>query len=269
MSTIPKKKADAIETRLMLKLNGKGILLTIHESPRSTLLYMGGRHLHCISAQIIKPNAPIGNLMTVDFNTQCSIENDFQRGIDTKALTRLMLSYISHNYPFVKDMKFDDVSTRSCGDSDQYVFLSEMSYITTGQTWYQRNFSAYLDPVSLSEFQEADQQFQTLKQTLSWSTLIDRYILQESPFQMLYETENTWQDFFRALRGQMGVEEFCDFIAPWLHSFLQDTMRFQFVHRKYFMPVTSVNGIEYTMSPYTRGGRSTRRRRFMRLRRDI
>lgn len=269
MSTIPKKKEDAIETRLMLKLNGKGILLTIHESPRSTLLYMGGRHLHCVSAQIIKPNAPIGNLMTVDFNTQCSIENDFQRGIDTKALTRLMLSYISHNYPFVKDMKFDDVSTRSCGDSDQYVFLSEMSYITTGQTWYERNFSAYLDPVSLSEFQEADQQFQTLKQTLSWSTLTDRYILQESPFQMLYETTNTWQEFFSALRGQMGMEEFCDFMAPWLHSFLQDTMRFQFVHRKYFMPVTSANGIEYTMSPYTRGGRSTRRLVKRRLRRDI
>jgi len=144
-----------------------------------------------------------------------------------------------------------------------------MSYNKTGKTWYERNFGAYLDPVSLSAFQEADKQFQTLKQTLTWSTLTDLYILQDSPFQTVYEATNTWQEFFRALRDQMGGEEFCDFMAPWLHSFLQDTMRFQFVHRKYFMPVTSANLIEYTIGPYPQGGRSTRRRVKRRIHREI
>ena len=268
MSTLPKKKADAVESRILLRLNRKSILLTVRETPRSILLYMGGRHLYCCSAQIIKPANEISNLITVDFNTQCSIENDFQRGIDTTMLVRLMITYIARTYPFVTTLKLDDVSTRTC-DDNSYVHLSELSYITTGKTWYERQSPAYLDNSAAAEFKEADRTFQALKSTLSWADITDRYILEDTPFDDLYRATGTWQEFFRAVRDTMGMSEFCTWCATWLHLFLQDTLPFQFPYKKYFIPVATSTPVDYKEEPYTQGGRSTRRNPIKRKRREV
>ena len=94
---------------------------------------------------------------------------------------------------------------------------------------------------------------------MQWVVFRDTVPVPESA-EDLYRTSTTWQDFFGALKDQMGVSEFCTFAAPWLHGFLQQFLLVHIAGLQYRMPIQPTE-IPYTIGPHLAGGgRSTRRR---------
>jgi hypothetical protein len=259
------------ETKYRVKIGRKTLLLTIHESDSSYLLYVGGHELFCIQVQLFKENSvyarfqdvSIGHLPHLYYNVECSLEHDFQRGIDTNTIVRFIQTYIAKEYPYITQLSFTDASYRTC-DNGGVTPLPELSYLTTGKTWYQKNFDAVLDPARLAEFEAVDKRFQALKPLIPWNTLnTDYFGTLDSYAEELFNRSETWQDFFRDLRDRMGAAEFCEFCSSWIHRFMLQFMRFPFSRVTYYMPVRR-DIISYELQKYSSGGA---RRSFTRKRR--
>jgi hypothetical protein len=85
-------------------------------------------------------------------------------------------------------MTFNDASFRTCDNGNQ-VSLAMMSYITTGKTWYEKNFGAYLESDYLSTFEAAEQKFLKSKMDTSWEALkttIKKYPIGEEKMKTMF-----------------------------------------------------------------------------------
>ncbi len=261
----PPAKSHMKTRSLALKVGSKTLRLVIHESDNYVTLYIGGHEKYCIYGFITKEESSIaktddisiGDFSKIHYNLECSLEHDFKRGADTNMILKLFLAYIHKHYPYVKYLKFDDASHRTCDDG-QLIDLAEMTYITTGKTWYEKNFGAKLEKSSKTDFIKAEHRFQEMKLKVTWETFSGNFpkeILTEIPdMQKMYEEATTWQNFFGPLRERMGIENFCPFVAPWLEQFMHSYFGTKFIKFKYLMPVEP-NTIPFIEQPYLKGGK--------------
>ena len=266
---VPTPRAGTLVIKKTIKIGNKSLLMTTHESNSSIIIYIGGHDTYCIDAQILKPSSKepvtIGNLTKIRFDVNCSLEHNFVRGFDTNMILKLLLTYIHDIYPTTKAMRFSDASTQTC-DNGFSVDLSEMLYLITGKTWYEKNFGAYLDGYSLENFKTLETGFQAKKSTISWEMMKDIITtdlpLTDDEMKQLYDSAVTWQDFFGGLSEKIGIPEMCNFMAPWLHRFIQQYFRFNFMANTYMIPVGDYK-IPYTVLEYKniRGGRRFTRKR--------
>ena len=266
MSLLGPLRPDMTETKEQIQVGSKRLLFTTRISSSYRNLYIGGRSYYCLYVQIPREDGPLaslvdittGSLPEVKYNAECSIEGEFIRGIDTTQILRILLDSIRKRYPHVRSLSFSDASYRTC-DSGSTISLAEMSYITTGKTWYERMFGAYLDPESATLFSAKETLFQAMKTQMPWAIFRETVPVPDSA-EELYRSSQTWQAFFGPLKDQMGVSEFCTFAAPWLHGFLQQFLPIHIAGLQYRMPIQATE-IAYTIGPYLAGGgRSTRRR---------
>lgn len=270
MATIPTPKSGARVTYHKLKVGAKSILLTTHESNESVMVYLGSKHTYCIEAQLIKADSrmasfvdvSVGHLGHVYYHLECSLEHNFRRGLDTTMILRLALSYIHITYPHVKRMNFTDMSHRTC-DNNQVINIAEMNYISTGKTWYEKHFHAYIEPKESAQFQQRERTIQEKKEQLTWE-MFKGFILADLPLPddelgTAYAAAKSWQDFFGPLRERLGVGEFSNWVVPWLHRFLEIHMEVNFAGLKFTMPI-EVNTIPYEELPYKATGGFTRKR---------
>jgi len=81
----------------------------------------------------------------------------------------------------------------------------------------------------------------------------------------LYNNSKSWLEYFTTLRDQIGVEELCSYMAPWVTQFIKEMAQIQFTAIEFEMPVINpkMPAIEYTTLPYIiqNAGKYTRRRR--------
>lgn len=274
---VPTPRQGTVIRRYTIRIGTKSMLMTEHESDFSTTFYIGGHDTYCIDVQLMKPasrqDITVGNFNKIRFDVNCSLEHNFKRGHDTNTLLQFILTYIHTKYPHVLRLRFNDASERTCDDG-QVVSLAEMSYITRGMTWYQKNFGAYLEGDDLEGFTTSEASFQAIKASIPWELMDDTMKnIHASPFPMdtdtmhsLYEDSSTWQQFFGGIRDAIGVAEFCRFVAPWLSRFMTRYFKRRLVYLTYTLPVKSWD-ISYTIGEYQRGGKKfTRKNSRVRMR---
>ena len=277
MSRFERSSKVLNELQKILHIDERQILLTVHEYSSSWILYLGGyNNIFCIEAQIFKDNdmnkriydITIGNLTHIYYNVNCSIGRNFRRGIDTNMILRLLMSYVFTNYPYVNKLRFTDASYREC-DNGIPVELSSMSYLTTGKTWYEKNFNAYIEKKEDSiNFSKLVSDFQEKKRVMTWEQFSD-FVRVDFPngdedARNIYEKANTWQDFFGPVRERIGVLEFCIFISTWMRNFMMQIMRFNFSSISYILPVEAKE-LRYDESVYKKGGRRITRKKLKEL----
>jgi hypothetical protein len=261
--TVPEKKATAKEQKYILHVGKKTILLTVHENKGTMTLYIGGLRHFCVKAQVMLPGSAydgvfdirIGDLPHVQYNQLCNLEGNFKRGVDTTMILRTMLTWIHTNYPHVTHLRFTDTSWRDC--YDKTISLAKMSYLLYGKTWYQKHFDAFVDPDYASSLREAEERFAAWKSKITWDMLCDsiEYCV---PYKHEFESAKTWQEFFRAVRDDMGVADFCEWVSPWIDLVMDKYMGLNLQSIKWYMPV--VSSVSYTATPYQEGrGRRIRK----------
>jgi hypothetical protein len=252
-------KSVVVET---LKVGSKSIKLTKYIGENSDTIYLGGHTKYCIDALIHKPESSFDKrgidisdafLSRLYYNESCSLEHDFRRGIDSTMILNLCISYIKKNYTHIRTVSFSDTSYRTC-DNGSDVELAEMQYIRTGKTWYQTHFGAYMDSSDTRKLTACSERFQRNKQFMTWKELksyikgnlpFDEYLLKD-----MYESSTTWQDFFGNLSDKMGISDFCSFVAPWLHRFIESELKFYFSSARFYIPVDKIKTIDYKSETY-------------------
>jgi hypothetical protein len=233
---------------------GKSLKVSVYETETAYTIFIGGHHKFCIDCLITKGSS-VAYLSHIYSNVQCSLEQNFRGGHDTKMIVNLLLSFIKDNFPHIREVEFNDTSSRSC-DNNHVVELYEMSYIHTGKTWYEKNFGAQLRPNDAAKFMIEHERFQKRKAAMTWADF-KMYLRGHLPFEMedLYNSTTTWQDFFGKIVRQTGISEFCEFVAPWLHTFMMRQMRFPFSFATYYIALDGFVTIAYEQTAFNRGNR--------------
>ena len=273
MATInPPKSAIGSPILHRLKVGSKSLKLSIYESSDNFTFFIGGHDLFCIDAMIDKPDSILadrgfdisqGYLSHIYYNINCSLNSNFERGIDTNMILLLLISYIKDNYNHIKTIRMTDTSSRVC-DNGHSVELPLMYYIRTGKTWYESNFHAYMDEDDAIKFNREEEKFQNIKSSITWNNM-KSYISEDMPLPEeemhdLFESAKIWQDFFGPLSNRTGISKFCIFIAPWIHRFMGAFFRFNFGSAKYIIPLNKIPQLEYSITRYSRGGKKYTRK---------
>ena len=270
MATIVPPSGSAEPKTIKLKVGTKSLKLTEYETADTITIFIGGHDKYCIEALLYKPTSEFltaghditeGTLVHIYYNINCSLEHNFLKGVDTNMILKLLVSYIQQKYPYVKKLRFNDTSFRTCNNGTN-VELAEMSYIRTGKTWYEKQFHAYMDPEDLESFRKKELNFTNEKKKFTWNlmksimrTLPINETITEEQMQHLFENANTWQDFFGPLSDRIGIPEFCNFVSSWLHSFMLSKFKGSLSFASYILPIDDRNTIDFSESNYTRGGK--------------
>lgn len=256
--------------RKLVKFNNKTAVMTIDESDVSYTIYIGNPEIYCIDSLIEKPkysdSPETGHLSKIRYDSECSLEHDFERGVDTNNLLKILLTYIARNFKQVKSLTFQDLSTRDC-DNGMPVNLALMTYLWKGQTWYQKNFGAYLEGYNKERFDTLEKKFQEKKKNglVTWNIMKNMMPLDlplpEDEMKQYFESAEIWQEFFKPIVDKIGIAAFCNFISGWIDRFILQFFNVPFISIQYNLPVKEYNDIQFTISDYVRGGKSKTRRR--------
>lgn len=277
MASYPPKKYGSSEHIYIIHSESKSYILKIRKTPDTILLYIGGPTKYCLECQIYTENSfmkqvrgidiRIGDLSHVYYNEDCSINQKFIRGDDTKRILRLLIAYLQKTYPKIQGLTLNDESYRECDDG-QTVDLAIMHYILHGKTWYMSTLDVkFLNESDAKRFYECETRFNQYKNSLTWENMNEfitvKLPIEESKMKYMFETTQTWQDFFTSIRNTIGISNFCSFIAPWVKTFMKTLFKFEFGSVKYITMFNSPKHqplLEYSIQPYTiQGGKYTRK----------
>lgn len=96
MSKYPVPKAGVKESKIVVKVNLKKLLIVYHESDTSISIYIGGDNTYCAHVIIIKqtPSLTYANFSRLDYDMACDLDNNFKRGVDTNMIFNLMITIV-------------------------------------------------------------------------------------------------------------------------------------------------------------------------------
>lgn len=262
-NTIPPPKFGATTKKEVLRIENKTSILTTYDKPESASCFVGGdTNNYCIYIYVSRGTAT-AKLMQIYYDAKCYTDNSFKRGVDTEKLIPIVAEIVRMRYPYVHYLEFTDTSYRQCGNKYS-VNLSLMYYLTSGQTWYEKKFGAYLPPEYKSDFDARQSQFQQRKQTTSWNTLRGympvKLPMDEGVMKELFESTQTWYDFFGGVMNQIGKENMCGFLALWVSEFMVDFMKFNFASATYLIDIEKVPKLSVQILPYNSAGKRTTQR---------
>ena len=263
--------------RFTIESGGKKMILTLFETENSVLLYLGGHSIYCVNAHVEKSKKGFfdeGTLIKVRYDTECAVDSKFDEGKDTIMIVKLINTFIKNTYPDVKTLRFTDTSTREC-DNGAKISLIGMKFFTDGKTWYESRFNSSIYPDSEFAYKTLMDRADTLKANTSWDAFFDLPVpetdlpLPKEKLEAIYTTSNTFQEFFRTIRDEIGVARLCIWFSvnSWFERKFLRFVKFDPFLLKFLMTVNDFNE-EYTLSPLASGGwRGGKTRRFRRRRR--
>jgi hypothetical protein len=252
-------QTSVIGIRQLLKIDNKTIVLTTYEKENSIALYLGGVKHWCIHCDLAKENNKIkeeGYLIKIRYDLLCSLEEKIQHGGDITKLLKLLIQYIHDTYPEVKSLLFNDLSIRRC-DNGYDTNLAVMTYLYSEKTWYEKNFDASISSKSKEALDDIINLYNKSKKQ-SWDVISDTiYNYKELPYseseiKNMYETSNTWKEFFEPIMNKIKINNFCIFISVWIDRFILKYFN-NLMGLTYKMPIKSTN-IIYTKNEFV-GGR--------------
>ena len=141
-----RKDDDTIINKKEIHIGLSSLPLVEYNNKRTINIFIGGPEKWCIHCEIIK-GKPVGYLIKVRYDILCSLKHNFAKGKDTKQIINILIQYIYNNYPTVKELYFNDLSSKRCNNNYD-INLAVMTYLYTGKTWYEKNFDAELAPHS-------------------------------------------------------------------------------------------------------------------------
>lgn len=255
----PYKKEHETINKKEISIGKTSLLLVEYINEKTVNIYIGGPQKWCIHCEIIKDNdlfKSIGYLIKVRYDLLCSLTHNFAKGKDTKQIVNILIQYIYNNYGDVKELYFNDLSTKRC-DNNYDINLAVMTYLYTNKTWYEKNFDAYLSPQSKDSMKKYINKYNEAKK-LNWDTI--KYTIDSTypDIEKLYNEKTSWKDFFETIYNNLEIADFCNFISTWIDSFILKYFN-NLQGLTYVMPIQDRN-LKYTESIYLHsGGKFTRK----------
>ena len=144
--------------------------------------------------------------------------------VGTQNLIKSAIQVVCHEFPWVEKLRFQDSSSKKCGNKSEIISLSDLIIATQGKTWYEKHYNDYLEDAKLNSYYHS-YLFNMTKSPhakLNWdlfSTLV--YSFQSNNLhKIIYKNSNTYLEFFNnLLLSFKNKDDFCYFISGWITQF--------------------------------------------------
>jgi hypothetical protein len=162
--------------------------------------------------------------------------------------------------PFIEGFEINDVSTRQC-DNNTTIILSYFSITNYGQTWYERNFGAYIGDIIKNKNNKSNEQekskmdiykdivtslmSQTLPDFETFKVLYLRNTKKEiqNELELIYNVSATYGELFKKIH-KLGISKACIYLQSWIDSLMLMTdLRNYVMYTQWIIPITSVKRV--------------------------
>lgn len=171
----------------------------------------------------------IANMNWVEYNKNCSLTYDLQKGSGTKHLLYTTLQFIQDHFKHVKIIKLDDASNFPCKDpfgkeKPFKVMLRFYSIALHGESWYEDVVKARLPIEFEKDYLERRERFKDPTFKIDWIVFRLKYNIRDSDgnIEKAYRKTTTYRDFFKELRKHEN--EYCWYISRWIEQFVTDIL---------------------------------------------
>jgi hypothetical protein len=267
-----KREKIMFEGTINNKTYKKTMIITTYETINTIVIYMGNYDIYCMDIQLLKDNimksVNIGYLTKARWDSLCSLDEPFKNGIDTIIMIKTLILYINNNYPNVKYLLFNDMSTKTCDDGNS-VSLAAMKFLTDGKTWYEDHFDISIDKFNNEIYNHIKNNITDIKNTLSFDNFsmysnINYLNMSSDILRDIYNNSTSWQDFFSEIRNRIGISKLCIWLSRnnWLDIFNNTILKMNISSIQFMLIIKKYDNISYKIIN-TNGGnyRITRKRR--------
>ena len=215
-----------------------------------TAIKIGGNYLDCVSIFInYNNNKPLNANMP--HAEKCTITH-LDKGDGSRIMIKTIIEYIKQNYPTIKEIKYDDMSSIECATDEELsqatnrkrgthlkpMSLYNLSIAYNGQTWYEKYFGAK----KVKKHEKYRERVTTLLQTKP-PPFNDFLKITRAPEKLwdelfkFYEGAKTYSDFFHSI----PKPERCQLLRPWIDEFMKHYLDDVFSNSGWIIPM-SING---------------------------
>lgn len=195
------------------------------------------------------PNAnyKIAKLITTHYNERCSVNEKLQRGDGTRHMINTAMYFVSLMCKFIEGFELNDVSTRQCTNNTT-ITLSNFSITKYGQTWYEKNFGAYILDKNKWDIYTKTMNDLMNKELQDWELFkvlflrrVNKNIIET--IYNIYTKSNTYRELFKNIHA-MGMDEACIYLEPWIDElFLTSNLKNYISHTQWCIPQNSIKRV--------------------------
>lgn len=227
---------------------------------------IGNEKKPCLSLIVYMPESPYpdeiistANLMNIESLYEC-IDNEIsEENMKSHSFGNELLgwvyTHIRDTYPYIKRMKLDDESYIPCNRLlNDTLDLMTYSIAHYKETWYEKNYKAYLLPEAVyTKYRTAVESYGTkeFKSSISWDTFFTVHFQSCTPYaytqvssnidmyKTMYESSPTFPEFFRSLTSSVDSSNKCKLYKSWLQQFINSILP---ISRRWYIDIKPARG---------------------------
>ncbi len=190
-------------------------------------------------AHMMKPN--IAKLVKIRYDSNCNITGNLEPSFGTDLLLRIGMYLVISFFPQIEAFYLEDYSSRPCGISKRNYVNSGKYYLCLfGSTWYEgvygakllndrlrQNYNTLVEKLHSSEYKFSISFIQFKSFFLSGLDTTQK-LDDINSLEDVYKLTTTFYEFFQYIKRAFNYdskdnikrERLCDFLAPWIHNFI-------------------------------------------------
>jgi len=222
----------------------------------------------CIEIHVyIQSHKIYAELSKIKYDKGCSIQKTLEKGIGTQNMLKVALSLVSELYPEIKYFTFKDYSEKEC-DNGANIHLGYFSLITSGKTWYEKNFGATIKDEIFKELYKKDLDKLNYKNIdIEISDILIKNKVKKPLKDIIikeFEESINYKDFFSRLNKKFGRNMFCEYVQPWIRDFMSRLDLERYFFMEWEIPAKEIKNYNIIIKEYKKiddgGGRRTNKR---------
>lgn len=233
----------------------KHYLVGLEEKPCLSLSFYTPDSISIFSKDIVST----ANLNNIESLRECidnEIRDETMRSHSFgNELIQWVYTHLRDTYPYIKQIKLDDESYIPCNRiGNDTLDLITYSIAHYKNTWYEKNYKAYLLPESThKKYRDSVEKYSSkeFKDSITWERFYMLHFQSSTQFayntvsshidkyKTLYESSLTFPDFFKGLTESLEYADKCKFYKAWLQNFINSVVP---ISRRWYIPIEQVGG---------------------------
>jgi hypothetical protein len=197
----------------------------------------------CVDINLyFKDNKIKAEVSQLKYHKECSIQKTLQKGIGTQNMFLTMLALVMQMYSDIDSFQFKDFSEKEC-DNGANIHLGYFSLITSNKTWYEKNFGALLKNETVQKIYNQEKDKFNKKDIIGVDMLEIlskvKNLLKEIILD-IYNISDSYNTFFSNLNKKFGKSMLCEYLQPWIKTFMIKMDFEQYFYMDWIIPVQEI-----------------------------
>ncbi len=221
-------------------------------------LKMGGLYPDCVNIVINNNNNKFtASMPHVMYDENCDVSQKLEKGEGSVIMINALIEFIKTNYPTVKEIDFDDMSSIECASASELsaatnkkhgtnvkpLPLYYLSIAYNGKTWYEKHFNAVQKKNHTAYKERVNSLLNDEKiKPANFAEFIKITALPQNLFDEIgnyYSNAKTYGEFFNLI----PKEDRCRVLRPWIDRFMKHYLQRVFSNSGWTIPLYSqING---------------------------